>query len=438
MKQILVAEPGGPEPMTLADVPTPAPAPGHALVAIHVAGVNFLDVYFRTGLYKSDRPDRDRQRGSGRGRERRRRCHRSQAPAIVSPTRWSAAPTRSTRWCRPSTSSGSRTGSPSRLPRPWLLQGTTAHYLTRSTFPLNDTHTCLIHAAAGGAGGLVVQMAKAAGARVIGTVSTEAKAREVRALGADHVVIYTEQDFETEVRGLTDGQGVHVVYDSVGKTTFDKSLRMLRPRGMMALFGQSSGPVPPVDPLTLNAGSLFLTRPSLGHYLPPPDELRWRVGEVFEMVARRAAEGAHVGDLPAGRGRPGASRSRGAQDPRQAAAHGAVRVTNVAVAAFTMLVVAMLALWAPRVSTAPRAAWWWVLPFAGALMLALAGGLVDTRGLAAIVVLAAACRLVHHAPAGVLRSVAPGAGARDQRGSPGARAAGLCQPARPRQRAAER
>jgi NADPH2:quinone reductase len=167
-----------------------------------------------------------------------------------------------------------------------LLQGTTAHYLTRSTFPLGRTHTCVIHAAAGGAGGLIVQMAKALGARVIGTVGSDSKAREIEALGADHAINYASQDFEVEVKRLTDGRGVDVVYDSVGRTTFEKSLKVLKPRGMVVLFGQSSGAVAPVDPLTLNAGSLFLTRPSLGHYLTVPDELRWRVGEVFDQAAR--------------------------------------------------------------------------------------------------------------------------------------------------------
>ena len=284
MKQILVYEPGGPDAMTLAEVPTPVPPPGHVLVAIHVSGVNFLDVYFRTGLYKSDHPIAIGSEAAGvieavgdgvtdlavgervaytmvRGTY----AEYAVVPA-VNAIRIPAALT-------------------FEAAAAVLLQGTTAHYLTRSTFPVNGTHTCLVHAAAGGAGGLLVQMAKAAGARVIGTVSTEAKAQEARALGVDHAVIYTEQDFETETRRLTGGTGVHVVYDSVGRTTFDKSLKVLRPRGMLVLFGQSSGPVAPVDPLTLNAGSLFLTRPSLGHYLSAPDELRWRAGEVFELVA---------------------------------------------------------------------------------------------------------------------------------------------------------
>ena len=147
----------------------------------------------------------------------------------------------------------------------------TAHYLTHSTFPLAPGHTCLVHAAAGGTGGLIVQMAKHRGARVFGTVSTEEKADEIRRLGADEAIVYTTQDFEAEVKRLTDGRGVDVIYDSVGKTTFDKGLNVIRPRGMMALFGQSSGSVPPIDPAILNArGSLFLTRPTLGASHPHP------------------------------------------------------------------------------------------------------------------------------------------------------------------------
>ncbi len=284
MKQILAYEPGGPGAMTLAEVPTPVAPPGHVLVAIHVSGVNFLDVYFRSGLYKSDHPVAIGSEAAGvieavgEGVTDLKAGDRV-AYTMVRGTYAEYAVVPAINIIR------IPDGLTFEAAAAVLLQGTTAHYLTRSTFPLNDTHTCLIHAAAGGAGGVVVQMAKAAGARVIGTVSTEAKAQEVRALGADHVVIYTEQDFEIEARRVTDGKGVHVVYDSVGRTTFDKSLKILRPRGMLVLFGQSSGPVAPVDPLTLNAGSLFLTRPSLGHYITPPDELRWRVGEVFEMVA---------------------------------------------------------------------------------------------------------------------------------------------------------
>jgi NADPH:quinone reductase len=166
-----------------------------------------------------------------------------------------------------------------------MLQGMTAHYLTHSTFALKPGDTCLVHAAAGGAGGLVVQMAKMLGARVFGTVSTEEKARIAREAGADETILYTEQDFEAEVKRLTGGRGVDVVYDSVGQTTFAKSLDSLRPRGMLALFGQSSGPVPPFDPNILNGkGSLFLTRPSLAHYLLSREELLWRAGDVLQWI----------------------------------------------------------------------------------------------------------------------------------------------------------
>jgi NADPH2:quinone reductase len=166
-----------------------------------------------------------------------------------------------------------------------MLQGMTAHYLTQSTYPLKPGDTCLVHAAAGGAGGLIVQMAKLMGARVFGTVSTEAKAAIARGHGADEVILYTQVEFDAEVRRLTDGKGVDVVYDSVGRTTFDKSMNSLRPRGVLALFGQSSGSVPPFDPSILNGkGSLFLTRPSLGHYLLNRNELLWRAGDVLQWI----------------------------------------------------------------------------------------------------------------------------------------------------------
>jgi NADPH2:quinone reductase len=167
-----------------------------------------------------------------------------------------------------------------------MLQGMTAHYLTHSTYPLKSGDTCLVHAAAGGVGLLLVQMARRIGARVFGTVSTEAKAQLARGAGAQEIILYTEQDFETEVRRLTGGRGVDVVYDSVGATTFAKSLGSLRPRGLLALFGQSSGPVPPFDPNILNGkGSLFLTRPSLAHHCLTRDELLWRAGDVLGWVA---------------------------------------------------------------------------------------------------------------------------------------------------------
>jgi NADPH2:quinone reductase len=167
-----------------------------------------------------------------------------------------------------------------------MLQGMTAHYLTHSTWPLKPGQTCLIHAAAGGAGLLLVQIAKILGATVIGTVSTEAKADLIREHGADHAILYTEQDFLAETKRLTSNKGVDVVYDSVGKTTFYKSLDCLRPRGMLVSFGQSSGPVGEIDPLLLSQkGSLFLTRPSLGNYVSDPAELQWRAQDLFQWIA---------------------------------------------------------------------------------------------------------------------------------------------------------
>jgi NADPH2:quinone reductase len=285
MKQILVHDPGGPEQMRLNDVPIPSLPPGHVLVAIHWSGVNFIDVYFRTGLYKSDRPIAIGSEAAGVIEEVGEgvtdlRPGDPVAYTMVRGTYAEQAVVPAVNVVRVPEGVTLETAAAA------ILQGTTAHYLTRSTFPLSGEHTCVVHAAAGGAGGLVVQMAKARGARVIGTASTEEKMREAAELGADHTINYAEQDFEAEVKRLTGGRGVDVVYDSVGRTTFDKSLNVLRPRGMLVLFGQSSGPVAPVDPLRLNAGSLFLTRPSLGHYLTVPDELRWRVGDVFDMVAR--------------------------------------------------------------------------------------------------------------------------------------------------------
>jgi NADPH2:quinone reductase len=166
-----------------------------------------------------------------------------------------------------------------------MLQGMTAHYLTHSTYALKQGETCLVHAAAGGTGLLITQMAKMLGARVIGTTSTEAKAEAARKAGADEMILYTEQDFEAEVKRLTDGRGVDVVYDSVGKSTWEKSLNCVRPRGMMVTFGNASGPVDPIQPLVLSQkGSIFLTRPKLGDYSAEPDELRWRAGDVLKWV----------------------------------------------------------------------------------------------------------------------------------------------------------
>ena len=285
MKAILVRDPGGPEKMELAEVPTPTPGPKQALVRVHVAGVNFIDVYFRIGLYKADRPITLGNEGSG-------------VVEAVGPEVTEVKPGDRVAWAMSRGSYAEYALVPSSLlvkipdsvdfeiAAAAMLQGMTAHYLTHSTYPLKKGEACLVQAAAGGAGGLIVQMAKMLGARVFGTVSTEQKAEIARQNGVGEAIIYTEQDFEAEVKRLTGGRGVDVVYDSVGKTTFDKSLNCLRPRGTLALFGQSSGPVPPFDPNILNGkGSLYLTRPSLGHYLLTREELEWRAGDVLGWLA---------------------------------------------------------------------------------------------------------------------------------------------------------
>jgi NADPH2:quinone reductase len=284
MKCIEVDAPGGPEQMKLVDVPTPSAAAGQALVRIAASGVNFIDVYFRTGLYKADPPIRLGSEGAGTV-EAVGTGVRDVAPG----DRVAFAMTRGTYAEYIAVPSSQLVKLPDDVDfvsgAAAMLQGMTAHYLTHSTYPLRSGETCLVHAAAGGAGGLTVQMAKGRGARVFGTVSTEEKARVARKSGADEAILYTSQDFEAEVKRFTGGRGVDVVYDSVGRTTFDKSLNCLRPRGMLALFGQSSGPVPPLDPSVLNGkGSLFLTRPSLAHHLLTREELLWRAGDVLEGI----------------------------------------------------------------------------------------------------------------------------------------------------------
>jgi NADPH2:quinone reductase len=274
--------------MVVDEVPTPVPGPREALVAIAVSGVNFIDVYFRSGLYKAEPPVALGSEASGTVE-----AVGSEVTDLTVGDRIAYTMVRGSYAEYAVVPAAQLVKIPQEVDfetaAAVMLQGTTAHYLTHSTFPLGPGHTCLVHAAAGGAGGLTVQMAKARGARVFGTVSTEAKAREVRGLGADETIIYSEQDFEQEVKRLTGGRGVDVVYDSVGATTFDKSLKVLRPRGTLALFGQSSGPVPPIDPSILNVrGSLFLTRPSLAHYLATPDELAWRVAEIFTLITSGA------------------------------------------------------------------------------------------------------------------------------------------------------
>lgn len=288
MRAIRIHQYGGPEAMVLDEVATPQPGAGQALVRLATAGVNYIDVYFRTGAYKAEQPTAIGNEGAG--------TVEAVGPGVTEVAvgdRVAYAMARGSYAEHAVVPAAQLVKIPDGLSfdqaAAAMLQGMTAHYLVRSTYPLKAGDTCLVHAAAGGAGLLIVQMAKALGARVIGTVSTEAKAQLARDTGADETIRYTEQDFEAEVKRLTNGRGVDVVYDSVGRTTFDKSLNCLRPRGMMVLFGQSSGAVAPFDPNILNGkGSLYLTRPSLAHHVLTRDELLWRAGDVLGSVASGA------------------------------------------------------------------------------------------------------------------------------------------------------
>jgi NADPH2:quinone reductase len=284
MKAIRIHQTGGPEELRYEDVAGPEPNQGEVRVKVAAAGVNFIDIYHRTGLYPLNLPATPGLEAAGvvdavgpgvtMFKEGDHVAYSSQLGAYAE---YSLVP------------EAELTPVPAdldlTLAAAVMLQGMTAHYLAHSTYPLKADQIALIHAAAGGVGLLLVQIAKRLGATVIGTVSTEEKADLARQAGADHVIRYTETDFETETKRLTDGQGVHVVYDSVGKDTFDKSLNVLRLRGYMVLFGQSSGKVPPVDPQLLNRkGSLFLTRPSLFHYINSRDQFLQRSGDLFEWL----------------------------------------------------------------------------------------------------------------------------------------------------------
>jgi NADPH2:quinone reductase len=285
MKAIQVKETGGPEQMQVVDIPVPQPGPKQALVKIAASGVNFIDVYFRTGLYKADPPFTLGMEAAGvveavgpNVPEVKPGDRVAYAMARGSYAEYAVVPS----WQLVKVPDGTDLKNAAAA----MLQGMTAHYLTHSTFPLKSGQTCLVHAAAGGAGRLIVQLAKMRGARVFGTTSTEAKAALARQAGADAIIFYTKQDFEAEVKRLTDGRGVDVVYDSVGEPTYMQGLNCLRPRGMMVLFGQSGGKVPPLDPAILNTkGSLFLTRPSLAHYCATREELLWRAGDILQWIA---------------------------------------------------------------------------------------------------------------------------------------------------------
>ena len=279
MKAVFVEQPGGPENLKYAELPKPAPGPGQALIKIAAAGVNFIDVYFRTGLYKADPPVVLGNEASGTVEavgpdvtEVKPGDRVAYAMARGSYAEYAVLPA----WqlVKLPEAVSFETGAAA------MLQGMTAHYLTHSTYPLKAGETCLIHAAAGGMGLLLVQMAKMLGARVIGTAGTPEKASQAKAAGADEVVVYTQDDFTAKAKG------VHVVYDSVGKSTFLPSLDCLRPRGMMVSFGNASGPAPDFAPLLLSQkGSLFLTRPSLAHYTADKQELQWRAGDVLRWVS---------------------------------------------------------------------------------------------------------------------------------------------------------
>jgi NADPH2:quinone reductase len=285
MKAIQVKQPGGPEAMELVELPVPEPKANEAVVKLAASGVNFIDVYFREGRYKAPLPLVLGQEGAG------------VVTAVGADVKSLKAGDR-VAWSGPLGAYAEYAAMPADrvVPIPSgvteqqaasaMLQGMTAHYLLYDTHPLKRGETALVHAAAGGVGLLLVQMAHNIGARVIVTVSTDEKAKLAREAGADEVILYTQADFEAETKRLTGGKGVDVVYDSVGKTTFDKGLNVLRPRGMMVLFGGSSGAVPPFDLIGLSQkGSLYVTRPSLGNYIATREELMMRSGAVFGMIA---------------------------------------------------------------------------------------------------------------------------------------------------------
>ncbi len=285
MRAIQITQTGGPEVLQLADLPVPQPNPGEAVVKIAASGVNFIDTYQREGRYKVALPFVLGQEAAGvitsvaaDVQSVKPGDRVAWASVLGSYAEYAAVPAERLVGVPPGVSDQQAASA--------MLQGMTAHYLIHDTFPLKRGQTALVQAAAGGVGLLLVQMAHNIGARVIATVSTDEKAKLARQAGADEVILYTQADFEAETKRLTDSKGVDVVYDGVGKTTFEKGLNVLRPRGMMVLFGGSSGAVPPFDLIQLSQkGSLFVTRPTLGHYTATTEELRARSSAVFKMIA---------------------------------------------------------------------------------------------------------------------------------------------------------
>ncbi|MDQ6801294.1 MAG: quinone oxidoreductase [Acidobacteriota bacterium] len=283
MHAIQVKEHGGQDVLEFVEIEKPKPKVGEALVRLESIGVNFIDVYHRTGLYKLPLPLVPGSEGAGVVEEG--------GPGVTVVKKGDRV---AYAMARGAYAEYAIVAAEMLVPIPdgvdfktaaaAMLQGMTAHYLAVSTYPMDRGNSTLVHAGAGGVGGLLIQVAKMRGARVLTTVSTEQKARIAKEAGADDIINYKDQDFEPEVMRLTDGKGVNVVYDSVGKTTFDKSLNCVARRGLLALFGQSSGAVPPFDPLRLAKNGIYITRPSLGHYTADRQELLWRAGEVFDWI----------------------------------------------------------------------------------------------------------------------------------------------------------
>lgn len=285
MKAIQVKQPGGPEAMKFVDLPVPQAKANEAVVKLTASGINFIDVYFREGRYKTPTPFVVGQEGAGTVTSVGADVKSVKIGDRVAWTGLQGA------YAEYAAVPADRLvpipeGVSDQQAAAAMLQGMTAQYLTHDTYPLKRGETALVHAAAGGVGLLLVQMAHNIGARVIATVSTDEKAKLARDAGADDVILYTQTDFETETKRLMSGKGLDVAYDSVGKTTFEKGLNLLRPRGMMVLFGGSSGPVPPFDLIALSQkGSLYLTRPTLVNYIATREELVGRSSAVFGMIA---------------------------------------------------------------------------------------------------------------------------------------------------------